>query len=288
MRPNFSSNKQRNVVLIADLIAPTTAKFSTHQRNFEQSDPETVEILMATVKNLGRKITHYQHPTELANNAHKHIDDVVLTIYGGASSRNRMALVPAICESYDLSFIGPDVYGRIAAQDKEVSKRLARDCGLTTPDWRIVRDARDLEKLMHLTYPCVVKPLSEGSSIGITQASIVHYSMDAEEVSKQLLIEFNSPVIIEQFVRGRETSFVAIESNQGLQWAYSEIVIAGQPEFFNENVFDASEKMFPILSRSVANIDVALSEKDRLDIEKYLKSFGQFGYCRVDGHTKEL
>lgn len=282
MPTSLGARSFENVVLVADVANEVAAPLH-ERRDLEQSDRATLEALCGAIGSLGIGVVHYQGPDDLARNADRHLGDIVLTIFGGETSRNRMALVPAICESFGLRFIGPDTYGRIIAQDKEVSKRLARDCGVRTPSWLVLRSTLDLPRLSNVAFPCVVKPLLEGSSIGITQDSIVHSPSDAEHVASDLLDRFEQPVLAEQFVAGREVAFVAIERGREIEWAYTEVVIKGDPAFFENRLFDLKEKMERRPGRSVRNIDSDLAPADLQAIRNLLRAYGRFGYCRVDG-----
>ena len=53
-------------------------------------------------------MTHYNTLKEFIDNVRQHKHDLVFTIYGGRRSGKRMALVPAICESYGIKFVGAD------------------------------------------------------------------------------------------------------------------------------------------------------------------------------------
>lgn len=278
-----SGDPHQNVVLIADVIDEHKSNLLCSRRDLEQSDQETIDKLIAAISQLGRKVVHYRSPYELAVNASQHTNDIVLSIFGGDVSRNRMTLVPAICESFNLSFIGPDVYGRVIAQDKEVSKRLASDCGLRTPSWQVIRSAKDIDLLQKVNYPCVVKPLLEGSSIGISQENLARTPDQAIQVVTRLLSDIGPPILIEDFVSGKETALSVMEQQGKIRWAYSEVVIKGNPDFFQEYLFDAAEKMHPTPGRTVRNIDVELDQSDLIRIEHFLRSYGDFGYCRVDG-----
>lgn len=253
------------------------------RRDLEQTDPATLQALTSAIKSLGLDVTHYEGPDELASNATKHADDIVLSIYGGQGSRSRMALVPAVCESFGLRFIGPDTYGRIIAQDKEVSKRLALDCGLRTPAWSVVRTTNDLDRLVAQELPAVVKPLLEGSSIGIDASSRVRTVAEGKAVAARMLRDFDQPVLVEAFVAGREAGLVAIANGDEMEWAYAEVYVDGQPDFFENRLFDATEKQHRTRGRSVRNVDADLAPEDLAAIKVFLKAFGAFGYCRVDG-----
>lgn len=279
----------RSVVLIADVIGedePSDDDLAA-RRDLEQTEASTLTALVDAVRELGIDIIHYQSPEELGRNAQLHGEDLVLSVYGGSSSRNRMALVPAICETYGIRFVGPDTYGRIIAQDKEVSKRLALDCGLRTPNWRVIRDEQTSPAFGAVAYPCVVKPLLEGSSIGITQANLARSPADAAVLCGRLLRDFAQPVLIEEFVSGRETSFCAIQNGADIEWAYSEMIVEGDPDFFTQRLFDVVEKQRRTIGRTVRNIDSELAANDLEGILRLLRAYGPFGYCRVDGRHRD-
>jgi D-alanine-D-alanine ligase len=274
----------RDVVLVADSLGKgdiTTPLYL--RRDLEMTDVGTLESLQDAITSLGLKVHLYAGPASLADNAIQHKDDIILSIYGGQASRNRMALVPAVCETFELRFVGPDVYGRIIAQDKEVTKRLAADCGVKTPAWRIVRSIHDLNHIGGLRLPVVVKPLMEGSSIGISQRNRVSSHEVMVDLAAEMLVAFDQPVLIEEFIAGREVAYSCIEQRGNVSWAFSEIVIEGDPDFFTYRLFDADEKMTPTAGRTIRNIDDELHHDDKLAIDSFLAAFGAYGYCRVDG-----
>lgn len=277
--PNFMGQ----VVLVADEITGLSVGPMPFRKDLEKSEPQTVAQLVAAIRAIGGTVVHYNSPRDLAEKAREHQGAVVLSIFGGEASRNRMALVPAICETYGLTCIGPDVYGRIIAQDKEVSKRLARDVELSTPPWKVIRSEGDISSLAKMTYPCVVKPLMEGSSIGISQVNLVRTSNAAAQLTQKLLSGLGQPVLVEGFVAGREVAFVAIEKGQTMHTAFCEVIVQDRPDFFQQVLFDAEEKVNPTTGRTVINIDSELCEQDRHALLAFLRAFGSFGYCRVDG-----
>ena len=276
-----------DVVLIADLAVDIVHGPARLRHDLEATDLGTLASLIAAIESLGLRVHHYTDPKALALHACQHAGDIVLSIYGGADSRNRMALVPAICEAYGLSYVGPDVYGRVICQDKELSKNLARQCGLRTPEHRIIRSPSDIEVAQMFPVPFVAKPLLEGSSIGISQQNLVRDANEGSALVLDILAEFHQPVIIEQFVPGKEVSYNCIEARPMNHSAYSEIRVEGAEDYFDSHLFDADEKLNRRLRRSVRAIDALLSPLDRSLIDKFLQTLGRFGYCRVDGkHDK--
>jgi len=273
----------RKIVVIADSAFISESDDLSNRRDLEKTSKSTMKSIMSAIEELELSLVHYETPDELADNAEKHKNDLVLSIYGGESSRNRMALVPAICETFKLKHIGPDVYGRIIAQDKEVSKRLALDADLLTPHWLVIRDEGDIPEINSLSTPLVIKPLMEGSSIGISKDSLCQTHQDTVDRTRIMLEKFEQPVLVEEFIPGKEAALSVIESDDGFKWAFSEIYIPSSPERFSHALFDVEEKSRPTDGRTVKNIDNLISDCDLVSIFKFLRSFGHFGYCRVDG-----
>ena len=286
MRKSFSF---RHVVLVADTLQnPGGSGSPVHMRqDLEMTDENTMRALLEALAELGLKVYHYRDPKRLGVNAKKHARDLVLSIYGGKGSRNRMALVPAVCEVHGLAYVGPDVYGRVICQDKEVSKNLARQCGLDTPRHRVIRSTEDLKAVEQFQPPYVLKPLMEGSSIGISPSSLVREGEDGAGVARSLLDELGPPLMAEAFVGGREVSYNCIEASPENFWAYSEIHVEGRDDYFDSHLFDADEKLNRRLPRRVRTIDDELNEEDRERLNRLLATVGRFGYCRVDGKHRE-
>jgi D-alanine-D-alanine ligase len=253
-------------------------------RALEQSDLTTLNDLSAAIRRLGLNVYHYEHPQALASNADHHLHDTVLSIFGGSTSRSRMALVPAICESMGLSFIGPDAYGRVICQDKEVSKALAVQAGLRVPPHRIIRTEGDLPKLRDFDVPYVAKPLWEGSSIGVGPDSLVTEERKGMDVVKELLTAFNQPIMVEAFVQGREVSYCFIDPQGSPPLrALGEIVWDGRRDYFDHHLYDASHKASAEGRKAVHVISNELRTCDAQAMEKLLQIIGPTGYGRIDG-----
>lgn len=269
---------------MADVIAQESATPADRRRDLEQTDQATLDEICGVIRRLRLDLFHYHNPKLLAANAEHHADDVVLSIFGGSISRSRMALVPAVCETMGLSFVGPDAYGRVICQDKEVSKSLAREAGLRVAEHRIVRIEEDVRKLAEVELPYVVKPLWEGSSIGIGSDSLVTDALHGIEVVERLRAQFEQPIMVEQFIPGREVSYCYIDPiGFPSVRALAEIVWDGKPDHFNSHLYDATHKQVAAGKKIVRVISSELQSKEAEAIETLLDFVGPTGYGRVDG-----
>src|SRR5437868_3070890 len=65
-----------------------------------------------------------------------------------------------------------------------------------------------------LKWPVIVKPGTEDASVGIEQASVVTSQKQLEDRVRYVLDAYGPPVLVEQFVRGREFN-VAVWDRDG-------------------------------------------------------------------------
>ncbi|MEN8198806.1 MAG: D-alanine--D-alanine ligase [Thermodesulfobacteriota bacterium] len=122
--------------------------------------------------------------------------------------------VQGYLELLDIPYQGAGVLGSALAMDKNMAKTLYRLHGLPVADWEMARpeDGDDASRLLErLRYPLVVKPIREGSSLGMSIAG------DLQELQDGIRMAYghDSEVMVEQFVAGREIT-VGVLGNEEL------------------------------------------------------------------------
>jgi D-alanine-D-alanine ligase-like ATP-grasp enzyme len=85
----------------------------------------------------------------------------------------REAIVPFFCGQLGSPHTGSAPKTLINTLDRATAKRLGAHDGVATPAFQVMEAPREL-RVCGLTFPLMVKPVAEGTSIGITQASRVH------------------------------------------------------------------------------------------------------------------
>lgn len=111
-----------------------------------------------------------------------------------------------ILEDRSLLYAGSGPTASTLAFDKMASKELFDDVGVTTPaaiEFRPESDVRQLqEQLRHFADKYVVKPVREGSSVGV---HIVSTPDEALSFAREVFDEFGD-CMIEEFIPGREVT----------------------------------------------------------------------------------
>jgi D-alanine-D-alanine ligase len=100
-------------------------------------------------------------------------------------------------------YTGSGTHGLLLAQDKAIAKKIFAFHGVRTPVF--ARSFRGRLDFSHdLQFPVIVKPAREDGSIGIEFSAVVRTIRELMERMDWLHAHFDSPVLIEEFVEGRE------------------------------------------------------------------------------------
>jgi len=127
--------------------------------------------------------------------------DVVFIALHGAMGENGQ--LQATFDVMGIKYTGTGYIGSLLAMDKDLTKKLLRQGGIPTAEWLLCDASMPVQDIIgQIGLPCVVKPRSAGSSIGVSIAK------DAEELKKAVMCakRVEQDVLIEKMVKGREFS----------------------------------------------------------------------------------
>jgi D-alanine-D-alanine ligase len=133
--------------------------------------------------------------------------------FGGKSALE--SNVAALLNLLQMRYTGSSPAGLILAGDKTLTKKVLSFHGILTARFATVfRGAVDWAG--DIQFPLILKPPQEDASLGITQKSIVHDVKELLETISSLQTEFQSPVLAEEFIDGREF-YVGVIGNSNVQ-----------------------------------------------------------------------
>ena len=139
--------------------------------------PGTIAAIGEALSQLGHEVIPLEADAELPARLGDLELDIVFNVAEGLRGRSREAQVPALLELLGVEYSGSDAATMAVTLDKGLAKRLVREAGIPTAKWEVVPVGGRLRQA--LTLPLIVKPNAEGSSKGISAASVVR---DASEL----------------------------------------------------------------------------------------------------------
>ena len=113
-------------------------------------------------------------------------------------------------------YTGCNPRGLMLSHDKALSKQILTYHRILTPKFVVYPMGRAIKPTKRLSYPLVVKSVSEEASLGISQASLVTSDEKLKDRVQFVHDSIKSDAMVEQYIDGREL-YVGIVGNQRLQ-----------------------------------------------------------------------
>jgi D-alanine-D-alanine ligase len=142
--------------------------------------------------------------------------DLVFNIaesFGGKSALE--SNIAALLNLLNLRYTGSSPAGLILAGDKTLTKKVLSFHGILTARFATVFRG-NVDWAGDINFPLILKPPQEDASLGITQKSIVNDVKELLETISSLQAEYQSPVLAEEFIDGREF-YVGVLGNSNVE-----------------------------------------------------------------------
>jgi D-alanine-D-alanine ligase len=170
----------------------------------EFDSEETIAALDNAIQSLGYQTERIGNARSLCQKlASGKRWDLVFNIAEGLSGRCRESQVPALLEIYQVGYTFSDPLACAVTLDKSFAKRLVRAFKLPTAGFVVVNNMSDIKHIT-LKYPLFAKPVAEGTGKGVDRNSLIESRTQLKQVCEFLLERFAQPVLVEEFLPGRE------------------------------------------------------------------------------------
>lgn len=184
--------------------------------NQEKIGKQTIRRLADALRKGGHNVTALEGDKDLIPRLEEFMPRVVkgerpgmvFNVSYGIQGQARYTHVPSILEMIGVPYVASGPLAHSLSLDKVVTKMILRQHGLPTPDFAVLEtpDAA----IPKLTYPLIVKPKNEAVSFGL---KIVHDEAELREGAAVIFDHFKQPVLVEQYIEGREVNVGILGNN---------------------------------------------------------------------------
>ncbi len=190
---------------------------------------EDVDRLLSAIRENG----HEAVPLEVTGSPDEILDtiiparpDLIFNVAEGLEGVHREAYYPAIFRMLRIPFTGSSSFVLHVGLDKNLTEAILMRQGICVPRNFLITD-KDQPLPEEIRYPVIIKPNAEGSSKGITQASVVENEEAARERICELLPLYAEGLTVEQYIRGREIAVPWLEAWPGgvlevVEWKFKQ------------------------------------------------------------------
>ena len=210
MRIGLAYN-QRPTASSGDADADPASTPSISDAFVEWDEPETIEAVEQALRVFG-DVVRLEAVDDFADRLARAEVDLLFNIAEGLLGPSREAHVPAIAEFLGVPYTASDPLTLTLALHKARAKEVFAARGVPTAPFLLLEDEGGLARLAAASYPLFLKPVWEGSSKGISEASFAPDPAAAAACARTLLRTYRQPVLAEAYLPGDEFT-VAVLGN---------------------------------------------------------------------------
>ena len=212
--------------------------------------------------------------------------DLVFNLFEGFEGRPETeAMVADILCGLGIPFTGNPPSTLSLALDKAKAKAVLESDGVRTPKYQSL--SPENLHLFHLNFPCIVKPLGEDASHGLSEESVVHNLDQLEKQVTKISQLFEGGTLVEEFLEGREFNVTVLGNKEPITLPVAEMVYYLPPELPKLLTFAAKwheESLYYKGTRATCPAEIGEQEREQISQTALtaFKLLGCRGYARVD------
>jgi D-alanine-D-alanine ligase and related ATP-grasp enzymes len=265
-----------------DLKEQYLAEGFSPEQAAEFDKPETIAGIEQAIVRQGHEVDRIGNLRDLAKRlAGGDRWDLVFNIAEGMYGMGREAQVPAVLEGYGIPAVFGDSLCLAVCLHKGYAKHIVRASGVPTPDFLVVESKNIDVSALSLTYPLFAKPVAEGTGKGVTAKGKIMTPAALVDVCGDLLERFNQPVLVEEYLPGREFTVGIIGTGDAARIAgIMEVALLDNAER-GAYTFENKDKYEDRVSYRLAESDDEAREAGRIAIAAH-RALGCRDASRVD------
>lgn len=186
--------------------------FPTESQYLTEKDAESdAKIIASYLQKIGVKVSLYPGNAELPELLKKNKPDVVFNLVDSVKGNEYLSsTIPAVLELLDIPYTGAGILGVSLDHNKFVVKKLFEQNGIPIPNYQLFNSFTDSLNPT-LRFPLISKLNEIHGAVEITKDAVSENEKHLRERLKFLIKTYDQPVLVEEFIVGREITAFLLE-----------------------------------------------------------------------------
>ena len=186
--------------------------FPTETQYLTEKDAEHEAQVIATyLEKMGIRAKLYPGRPEFIPSILRDKPEMVFNLVGSINGQEYLsATIPGLLEAIDIPYTGAGMLGESLAYNKYLVKELLNSHGIPTPRTQLFSSPTTPINL-EMRFPLISKLNEIHGAVEVTEAAISHNEKELRDRLKFLIKTYQQPVIVEEFIAGREITAVLLE-----------------------------------------------------------------------------
>lgn len=186
--------------------------FPTEEQYLTEKDAlRDAKIIASYLEKMGVTPLFYPGNPQIARKLLAEKPDMVINLVGSVRGNEYLAsTIPATLELLEIPYTGAGILGESLSYNKFLIKKLLQQNGVPVPNYQLFNTPNDpLDS--ELRFPLISKLNEIHGAVEITQDAVSENEKHLEERLKFLIKTYDQPVIVEEFIVGREITAILLE-----------------------------------------------------------------------------
>ncbi len=264
----------------------------------EYDTPEAIQAIADALQAGGHEVILLEDDRNFTDRLKAAQPDIVFNIAEGVDGECREAQVPSVCEAFGIPYTGSGVQTLALCLNKARTNEVLAANGLAVPAFQVFYASHDA-LAAELNFPLIVKLLHEGSSMGLSEKSVVDDHAALRLQVQYLLDTYRQPALVQQFIIGREFTVGILGNRFPAALPITEVTF---PTPYGIVTFNLDDELVPLVERQIgvegllnfkkytlphtsvcpADIDPRLAERIRDTAVHTFRALGCRDWGRID------
>ncbi len=186
--------------------------FPTEEQYITEKDAEHDAKLVATyIEKLGIHASIYPADENLVESLKSDKPEMVFNLVDSIKGYEYLSSsIPGVCELLNIPYTGADILGLALTYNKFLVKKLLQQAKVPVPNFQLFYSANDPLEI-NLRFPLISKLNEIHGAVEITKDSVSETEKHLRERLKYLIETYKQPVLVEEFIVGREVTAIVLE-----------------------------------------------------------------------------
>jgi len=203
----------------------------------EKDADKDAAIIGKYLESLGLKVDLYPGNAKLTEKLKLNKPEMVINLVDSIKGfENLASTIPALLELLEIPYTGADILGMSLDTNKFLIKKLLQQNGVPVPNYQLFNSASDYLD-PSLRFPLISKLNEIHGAVEITKDAVSENEKHLRERLKRLISTYKQPVLVEEFIVGREITGILLEGLNKKVYL-SEVVFPENDEKYNYFTFE--------------------------------------------------
>ena len=191
------------------------------------------------------------------------------------------ATIPATLELLKIPYTGSGMMAKTIDTNKYFAKNLLEQWGLTTPKYQLVKELSD-EIDPSLDFPLICKLNEIHGSIEIDDSAVCQDEKELEKRIKFLMETYDQPVLVEEFIMGREITVIVLEGLNTKVYAAEKIMDPAVTGKYHIATYDATWNEDSKYANAIQYVKYELPARVKSQIKTAFEVLKMEDYAKFD------